>query len=290
MASRQPKKFFTRTKLEFSIFFIVLVVASRVYISYAGYTSYGSFMDNTQLELEASLKHKDVVVVKSATTTIPILLYHKIGNSKVIPTRENKLSLKYSVDADTFDAQMKFLKDEGYTTLTTKELIEDEQSHNLPVKPIVITFDDGWKNQYENALPVLLKYNMHATFYIYTGVIGSSLYMSWDDLHNLVNLNMEIGDHTKSHVRLTKINPNNLDEEIVKSKSILEKNLHVTVSDFAFPYGDYNKKIIEVVKNAGYISARTSNQSIYNDFHDLYQLNSLYAPNNLATLEKKLKK
>lgn len=283
-----PKKFFTRTKIEFFIFFIItLFIATRGYVSYA---SYQSFAINKEAEFEASLNHHDIVVVKSATTTIPILLYHKIGQAKAPSIHGNKVTPKYSVDTDVFDAQMKFIKDSGYTTLTTQELINDEQNHNLPAKPLVITFDDGWKSQYENALPILNKYNMHATFYIYTGVIGSPLYMSWDDLHSLLNQNMEIGDHTKTHSRLSKINADRLDEEISKSKNVLENNLHVTISDFAFPYGDYNKSVLDVVKKSGYVSARTSNQSIYNDFHDLYQLNSLYAPNSLKRLEEKLGK
>jgi peptidoglycan/xylan/chitin deacetylase (PgdA/CDA1 family) len=183
---------------------------------------------------------------------------------------------------------MQFIEKEGYTPLTIQELITDEETGILPEKPIAITFDDGWRDQYNNALPILIKYKIPATFYIYTGVIGSPAYMTWDDLQALVNLDMEIGGHTKSHPRLTKINPDKLDEEIVQSKHVLEKNLHVQVSNFAYPYGVYNDAIIKVVKGAGYISARTSNHSIYNDFKDLYQLNVLYAPRDLKTLEAML--
>lgn len=105
------------------------------------------------------------------------------------------------------------------------------------------------------------------------------------DLHTLVNNGTEIGDHTKNHTQLTKISPSKLNEELVQSKQTLERNLHVSVTDFAYPYGDHDSKIIEAVKNAGYVSARTSNKGIYSDFKDLYQLNTIYVPNDLQTLK-----
>ena len=194
------------------------------------------------------------------------------------------------MQADVFELQMKYILDQGYTPLTIQELTKDEQSSTLPRKPIAITFDDGWRSQYENGLPILTKYHIPSTFYIYTGVIGSPLYMTWDDLHALVDSGMEIGDHTKSHPRLTKVVSSRLDEELVQSKHVLERNLHITVSDFAYPYGNYNASIIEAVKNAGYVSARTSNKGLYNDFKDLYQLNVLYAPSDLQTLKDILSK
>ena len=101
---------------------------------------------------------------------------------------------------------------------------------------------------------------------------------------------MEIGDHTKNHPHLTKLDQSKLNEELIQSKNTLERNLSVVVSDFAYPYGNYNSKIIEAVKNSGYISARTSNKGIYNDFKDLYQLNVLYVPDSLQVLKEMLNK
>lgn len=280
------KRFFTRTKIEFFVAFIVISLLTA-----RGYASHEDFIDNEKLEVEMSMSNKITPIVKSATTTIPILLYHKIGKSDLLPTTNgHKPIIKFSVQADMFETQMKYILDQGYTPLTIEELIREEKANTLPIKPIIVTFDDGWRSQYENAIPILTKYHIPATFYIYTGVIGSPLYMTWDNLQELVNSGMEIGDHTKSHTRLTKIDPSRLDEELVQSKHILERNLHIPVTDFAYPYGDYDSKIIEAVRRAGYISARTSNKGIYNDFKDLYQLNTIYVPNDLQTLKDLLKK
>ncbi len=279
-------KLLTRTRIEFFFAFVtVILLASH------GYASHEDFVDNKKLKLETIVSNKITPIAKSATTTIPILLYHKIGNPDLLPiANRHKPTKKFTVREDTFETQIKFIVDQGYTPITVEELIKEREANTLPPKPIVITFDDGWRSQYENALPVLIKYHIPATFYIYTGVIGSPLYMTWEDLHVLVASGMEIGDHTKSHPRLTKIDPSNLDEELVQSKKILERNLHVSVTDFAYPYGDYNSKISEAVKNAGYLSARTSKKGIYNDFKDLYQLNTIYVPNDLQTLKDLLQK
>ena len=279
------KGFFTRTKIEFLVSFIVVsLIASH------GYTKYEDFIDNEKLEIETSISNKVAPISKSSTTTIPILVYHKIGQPLSLQITNNHKSGKFNIQVGVFDSQMQFIQNQKYTPLTIQELVKAEQNNTLPLKPIVITFDDGWRSQYENALPILIKYKIPATFYIYTGVIGSSAYMTWDDLHALVNSNMEIGGHTKSHQRLTKIDPSRLEDEILGSKQVLERNLHIPVLDFAYPYGNYNESVIVAVKGAGYISARTSNKGIYNDFKDLYKLNVLYAPSDLQTLKDMLAK
>jgi peptidoglycan/xylan/chitin deacetylase (PgdA/CDA1 family) len=279
---------FTRTRVHFLIAFVCVSV-----LTFYGYTHHEDFVDTEKLEIEtpATTTIQGIPVVHSGTTTIPILVYHKISTPGLLPqSKKNKARDRFSVQNVVFESQMQFIENEGYTPLTIQELINDEMSGNLPLKPIAVTFDDGWRSQYNNALPVLTKYKIPATFYIYTGVIGSPAYMTWDDLHTLVDLKMEIGGHTKTHPRLTKINPSKLDEELVQSKQVLEKNLHVHVSDFAYPYGNYNDAIIKAVKEAGYTSARTSNKGTYNDFKDLYQLNVLYAPSDLKTLQNMLHK
>lgn len=278
------KKIFTKINIVIFTSFIVTTL-----VSVHGYFNYEDFIDNKKLEIETSFANQEEKIIDHNTTTIPILVYHKIGKVLLSPVN-NKPLKAFTVSQDIFEEQIQFIKSEGYTPLTMQDLIRDKQNQTLPPKPIAITFDDGWRSQYENALPILVKNNIPATFYIYTGVIGGKAYMTWDNLHELVADNMEIGDHTKNHPRLTKIAPEKLDEELLQSKIILERDLHVKVTDFAYPYGNYNDNIIKELKQYGYISARTSNKGLYNDFKDLYQLNVLYAPNNLETFKKLLSK
>lgn len=280
------KKIFTRTKIQFLITFVIMSVV----ISH-GYAIDEDYIDNKKIEIGTYAHNQSTGIAKSSTTTIPILLYHKVSNKDAVSLAGKRSYRRlYSVQTDVFEAQMKYVVDEGYTPLTVKALIKAEMSGTLPEKPIAVTFDDGWKSQYENALPVLQKYNIPATFYIISRDVGIPLYMTWDDLHTLVNLHMEIGDHTMNHPHLTKINPKKLNEELVQSRDELENTLHLTVSDFAYPYGDYNAVVTNAVKEAGYTSGRTSNYGIYNDFKDIYHLNVIAAPTDLQTLQNLLRR
>lgn len=283
------------TKIPSKIFKKIVIRAVSVAVIFVSsvwaYSIYGDFVDNKQIEILTVVANQETKINKSSTTTVPILVYHQVGeNSATSTSHYHRYVKKFTVPTDVFEAQIKFIQDQGYTPLTMEKLIKDQKNNTLPLKPIAITFDDGWRTQYENALPILNKYHTVGTFYIYTGVIGSPAYMTWEDLHALVNSGMEIGDHTKNHPRLTKINPSKWDEEIIGSKKTLERNLHVQVNDFAFPYGNYNDKVVEFIKQAGYVSARTSDKGIYNDFKDLYRLKVIYAPSDLRTLEDVLNK
>jgi peptidoglycan/xylan/chitin deacetylase (PgdA/CDA1 family) len=223
----------------------------------------------------------------SSTNVVPILVYHKIAPKDFVPKK--KSDEHYNVHEDVFAQQMQYLDDNGYTALTMKDLIAREKNHTLPAKPVAITLDDGWREQYDNALPVLLMHHFPATFYIYSSVIGGRAYMSLDEIQSLVYLNMEIGGHTKTHPMLAKIPRERLHAEIFDNKKYLEEKLHTSVTDFAYPYGNFNENVIKMLIEAGYETGRTSGNDIHNDFHDLYRLHVLYAPATLDEFKKILR-
>ncbi len=253
----------------------------------------------TKLEDVSTIGHKDPTVglpeeqvtpkgKEVSTITVPILVYHKILTIDPDAAQKHTSLRKFNVDPEIFREQLSYVVENGYTVLTMHDLLEKVKEGAIPPKPLVITIDDGWRSQYENALPVLVFYNIPATFYIYTGVVGSPAYMTWDELKDLVAHGMEIGGHTKTHPRLTKVPLLRLHSELSESKTVLENKLGVNITDFAYPYGDYNDLVIKAVKQAGYLSARTSKQGMPNDFKDLYQLKVIYAPNTLERFQRML--
>jgi peptidoglycan/xylan/chitin deacetylase (PgdA/CDA1 family) len=249
-----------------------------------------TFAQDTYFEQQIVKAKVSQQAYQYSTSTIPVLVYHIVRskNPSATGASKHKLSDKFSVDEDVFDAQMNLLKEEGYVPLTIRDALRRKASSTLPLQPVVITFDDGWRSQYDIALPILKRYNFPATFYIYTGVIGSPLFMTWQDLEDLLNQHMEIGGHTKHHPRLTKINPRRYKEELLESKQTLEKRLHISVTDFAYPYGEYNDQVIKELKTYGYTSGRTSKKGITGSFDDPYQIEVLYVPNSLIGLERML--
>ena len=159
----------------------------------------------------------------------------------------------------------------------------------LPPKPVVITFDDGWQSQYTNAFPLLQKYGDTATFFIYTNAIGQKHFLTWQQVKNLDAAGMTIGSHTESHPYLLKITAKQrLTEEIAGSKQIIESQLGKKINFFAYPFGHYNKTIIDAVKEAGYKAARSFYRGVYNTKDDLFTLKVIKASNNFNEFVKDL--
>jgi peptidoglycan/xylan/chitin deacetylase (PgdA/CDA1 family) len=185
---------------------------------------------------------------------------------------------------EIFDAQMRYLNEAGYHVISMRALgIHLRNGTGLPKKPIVITFDDGWRDQFEYAFPILQKYHYTATFFVFTNPIGARGFLTWEDLATLRDAGMTIGSHSLSHPLLTSItDPERLWQEIIVSKRRLEKNLHIHVTEFAYPFGYYNSEIAALVTKAGYTSARGDVPKKEQTIRDLYTLGALNAPVSLA--------
>tara|TARA_A100001011_G_C13975753_1_gene701165 strand:- start:48 stop:731 length:684 start_codon:yes stop_codon:yes gene_type:complete len=185
---------------------------------------------------------------------IPILFYHNVGNEKH----------KSFITIREFDRQMKFLKDRGCNTSSCDSL--DSQSGNIS-----ITFDDGYEDNLINALPILKKYGFTATCFIVPNSIGKT--NEWDiTQHKLMDKiqikewiyeGMSIGSHSLSHLDLTIISIGDLRNEIESSKKYLEDYFQVSVDNFCYPFGKYNKNVINLVKLNGYKKAFTTNRGLY---------------------------
>jgi len=196
---------------------------------------------------------------QTATSTlsvkVPILVYHSV---RPYYPGITKLVKEFTVPPDIFDDQLKYLRDNGFTPITPNDLTNYLVAGKaLPQKPFMITLDDGWRNQFRYAFPILKKYNDPGVFYIYSNVIDKKVFLTWDEVKNMANANMIIGSHTKSHPELPKIVDDKvLRQEIVDSKKIIEAKTGKPVDDFAYPFGEYNDHAVDLVVQAGYKSAR----------------------------------
>jgi peptidoglycan/xylan/chitin deacetylase (PgdA/CDA1 family) len=224
-------------------------------------------------------KHRPPSFDKRLTVEVPILVYHHIRQSLPVGSRVER---RLTVTAENFDHQMKYLQDNGYHIITFATLANClEDATELPVKPVVISFDDGWEDQFVYALPVLEKYHYSATFFVVTNFVGVRGFLSWLQLRRILGAGMEIGSHSRSHPRLDKIdNPGTLWDQIYTSKQILESQLGAAVEEFAYPYGSYNAAAASVVRLAGYKTARAC--CVGRVQSDAYALRAVMAPNDLA--------
>lgn len=180
-------------------------------------------------------------------TYAPILMYHKIGGGNG----------RYSVSVEKFAAQMKWLKENGYETVSVDQIAAAVRGQAaLPPKPIAITFDDGWRNQFTLAKPILDQYGFKATFYLVTNYLSSTTtFMSWQDVAVLNAEGHWIGSHSVSHASNTRLNAAQLTFEITKSRDVLAQHIGKPITTYAYPYGATNKFTQGMVQQLGFSHA-----------------------------------
>lgn len=191
-------------------------------------------------------------IVYAEETVIPILTYHNF-------TKDEGSS--YSINIIEFEKQINYLATHNYSVISLSELLKGLKNSQLPPKPVVITIDDGFKSTFTLAYPVLKKYNFPATLFIYTDFIEKNSYsLTWGEIKEMTENNLEIGSHTLSHCNLLQYKENEnyenylarIKKEIFLSKEILESKIGGKVKFFAYPYGVYSPTIKNLVIQADY--------------------------------------
>lgn len=195
-----------------------------------------------------------------------ILMYHHIDD-------KNK---KFSVSQENLDSQIKFLLDNDYKFIKLSDAFKIFASSSTTTVPydktLVLTFDDGYRDFYTNAYPVLKKYNVPAGLYVINQDIGKPGNVNWDMIKQLHQEGLvEIGVHTVNHLALGNIKPDVSYYQMSKSKELLEAALGNTVDTIVYPFGVYNANVEKQAKEIGFIGAasvyfggRPSSKDLYN--------------------------
>lgn len=190
----------------------------------------------------------DELKIKRSDKGIPVLMYHAIGYENGNAAR---------VPKENFKEQMKYLKDNGYKTLTLDEAY-DFFANNKPVpeKSVVLTFDDGYVDNYVEALPILKDFGFRATIFVITDLVDKSEnYMNLEQLKVMEASGIDIQSHTVHHDHLAQLSYEKQLETLKGSKNFLEKALNKKIKYFAYPYGEYSKDSLKAIKDAGYTMA-----------------------------------
>lgn len=192
-------------------------------------------------------------------------LYEFFSDNKIFIIGYHSVSFrssKVSMRPDLFERQIKFLVDHNHNFIHFSDL-SDLKIKNIK-KPTIIYFDDGFKDNLLNALPILKKYNITATVFIVPKFVDSESgeYMDWNEIREMYKEGIEIGSHTFSHAMLNEIDTENLKNEVVSSKLKIEKVLSSSVESFSYPKGRVNDGVIKMVKEAGYKFAITTKYGV----------------------------
>jgi len=194
----------------------------------------------------------------STNYSVPIIMYHNVG-----------VGDKYEniwVTVDNFEKQLNFLKGHKYNVISLDKLIDMmNKDKSIPRNTVVLTFDDGEVNNFENAFP--------------PAKIGKTGRLSVDQLRTMHEGGMEIGSHGNNEAYLPDLSESEQRNEIFKSKEILEKMLGAKVNHISYPVGGFSEEIKTIVKEAGYTSASTTNRGTDYSNKDVYELKRIRLSN-----------
>lgn len=189
-------------------------------------------------------------------SAVPILLYHQVT------PRPHPRFHKYSVTPRAFAAQMRWLAAAGYRTVSLEDLRERRDA--LPGRPVVVTFDDGFQECVEHAVPILERHGFTAAFFLVAGLAGGRSrwlaaergielpLIDWTAARRLEERGFRCGSHTLTHPRLAELPAAACRRELAESRRVMEDHLGQPVREMAYPFGSFNPAVRDMAAGAGY--------------------------------------
>ena len=202
---------------------------------------------------------------------VPVLMYHYV---RVNPDPKDVLGASLSVTPAVFEQQVKYLADNGYTSITLDDLfLAISEGVPLPPKPVALTFDDGYRDFYTDAFPVMRKYGVKATSFVTINFVGLGPYMTWPMIDELRASGLvSFGSHAMNHSDFTALAPQRVLWELLESKQQLESRLGVPITTFAYPGGKINSASEALVKQTGYRMGFTTRYGNVHTLGETYRL------------------
>jgi peptidoglycan/xylan/chitin deacetylase (PgdA/CDA1 family) len=210
----------------------------------------------------------------------PILLYHSLS------VEASRVYRPYAVDPGRFREQMELVAGGGYRTLTVRELVTilADPSGRLPERSVLVTFDDGFDDVHREALPVLDRLGLRATVFVVTGSVGGTSgwlagdgegdrrLLSWTQIRELAGAGIEIGSHSDTHPQLDTLTESLAEEEIRRSRALLEGGLDAAVTSFAYPHGYHTGRVKTLLRRHGYTAGCAVKHALSHDRDDCLAL------------------
>lgn len=177
----------------------------------------------------------------------PILMYHRVD----VDRPADRVGRELTVSPGQFAGQLAYLKSRGITGISMEQLRERLESGAPLDHVVVLTFDDGYADQYTYALPLLRRFRDAATFYIITGMLDGPRHLSWTQLRLMRTMGEDIAAHGVAHDDLSLMGSSQQTMQIDDSVRLLEQRLHAAVSSYGYPSGRFNRLTLQLVRHAG---------------------------------------
>lgn len=198
---------------------------------------------------------------------VPVFMLHHVN-----PLAPPAAAAELTITPVQFAAELQSLAAAHYTTITAAELAAALGSGRHPQRTVVLTFDDGYADQYEYVLPLLRKYGFRATFYIIRDTVGTPGHLTWSQIRALRDEGMEIGDHGTEHVALSELDRAGQFAQAATCADALRRLAGVNPVTYAYPSGDYNAITLDVMKTANMHAAFTTASGLVTSLARPYEL------------------
>lgn len=230
--------------------------------------------ENTVNIENISKDSKEKKIYKELNVTLPIFMYHFI-----LDDYGDNLDTENFVKPSTLEEQIKYIVDNGYQTVFVNE-IEDLSNYT---KPVALTFDDCFVYFYNNAYPLLKKYNQKASIYIICDYVNGPNYLTTEQIKEMVDSGLvSVQTHTLTHRELTSLSLEEMEKELVDSKKYLEETYNIKVDTLCYPIGKYNDTIVNKAKEI-YKYGLAMTGGVYNSKkHELYRIPRIYANRSMT--------
>jgi peptidoglycan/xylan/chitin deacetylase (PgdA/CDA1 family) len=187
-----------------------------------------------------------------------VLIYHHV---KTLKPTDDAIERGLTVSPSQFHRQLLYLRKASYHAVTAAQLMQHLRTgSSLPPKPVVLTFDDGYKDIFQGVYQPLLRTHMKGTFFIVPSFLGTPRYLTWHQVQIMAAHGMDIEAHTMTHPDLTRISAVSLRWQLTESRRELQARTHRAVKLFAYPYGSYSPAVVSAVARAGYQGAFTTQE------------------------------
>lgn len=260
----------------------LIIVIFIVFISYAGSQNKDELLSKKDIGLIKKIQKEIKPIItsvnlnipedkKTFTKYLPILMFHYI---KDVPSNStDQLGYRLSFSPKNLEKFLIYFKENNIETLTfwdVKDIIEGKKE--LPNNAVILTFDDGYIDHYQNAYSLLKKYNMKGVFYIITDKPDKdSNYMDWNQIKEMSENGQEIGSHTISHPNLFTLTKDQIEEQLKISKKTIEEKIGKSIISLCYPSGKYDSRVIKIAKE-DYLFARTTIQGYYFSVRKRYEI------------------
>lgn len=205
-------------------------------------------------EEEQNMPEVEYINIAPEEVRIPILMYHSISDEDP--------SNNLLVPPAMFEEQMAWLEANNFTAMNLDEALEAMETGKVPKRPVVITFDDGYANNYSSAFPSLKNHNLKATFFIITDGVDNGYYMSSDNLKEMQAAGMSIENHTANHLELNGLSKEDAYDSIKRAQDYLRNVIGSDGNYLCYPVGKYNDETIAIEEELGIKAAVTTQGGI----------------------------